>query len=549
MRYTKKLMHVLLCLLVALPCFMIAQPKAEAASYSSYWYPKGKVGIKKPTIVFEFMSSDITPDFRSYTMKIDKVKVDAQWSLGRMVLSYTPTEDLQPGEHTVDIVLELKDTDYLPLEKSWTFRVDEKAVSDPPSSPTTEQAEGIKAINDYRAVHGLKPLTFNKNLTYAAKLHAQYLNMNKVAQTDASMHEEDNKLPGYIGSKLSERGMYAGYAGNFSEDVSYNGSAQANISHAIDSLFDAPYHRMPFLTLDAVEIGLDKQGGYTVIEFGLTNEWDSQLVVSPAPGDPYAPVDFDGHEIPDPVRKHTGAKYPVGYPIMAQLSGRFVRDVKLVDSKLTDSTGKQLDLFVNTPADDDHLQNEVMLIPAKPLAPDTVYTAYVKLSVIEDNQPKVYEKKWNFRTEPVDYLGKTKLHQDSAAYVKKMNPTGEMKHVVSFGLTDDEFILDDIRVPMKQTPIIKDGSSYLWIRDLAKALGASVTWDDEQKAAIYTKQDRVVTLYTTKNAYALNGVEVETDSPAVLDHDTTIIPVRLLSEVLGAKVNYVDAARMVIISY
>jgi hypothetical protein len=540
---------MLLVLLIAVPVFFIAEPQADAASYSSYWYPQGKVGLKKPTIVFEFMSSDISPDIKSYTMKIDKVKVDAQWSLGRMVLSYTPAEDLQPGEHTVDIVLELKDTDYLPLEKSWTFRVDEKAVSDPPSTPTPEQAEGIKAINDYRTVHGLKPLAFNKNLTYAAKLHAQYLETNKVGETDASMHEENSKLPGYIGSNLFERGMYAGYNSNFSEDVSFSGSAKASITQAIDGLFDAPYHRMPFLTLDAVEIGLAKEGHYTVIEFGLTNEWDSQLVVSPAPGDLYVPVGFDGYEVPDPIRNHSGTKYPVGYPIMAQLSGRFVRDVQLIESKLTDSTGKQLDLLLNTPADDDHLRNEVMLIPVKPLAPDTVYTAYVKLSVIEDNKPKIYEKKWNFRTEPLDVMGKTKLHKDSAAYLKKMNPTGELKHVVSFGLTGDSFILDDIRVPMKQEPIIKDGSSYLWIRDLAKALGASVAWDDEQKAAIYTKQDRIVTLYTTKNAYALNGVEIATDSPAVLDNDTTIIPVRLLSEVLGAKVDYVDTARMVIISY
>lgn len=549
MRYARKLVQVLLCLLVVLPGFVLVQPKAEAASYSSFWYPQGKVGLTKPTIVFEFMASDITPDFKSYTMKIDKVKVDAQWSLGRMVLSYTPTEDLLPGEHTVEIVLELKDTDYLPIEKSWTFQVDGKAVSDLPSAPTAEQSEGIRAINDYRALHGLNPLTFNKNLTYAAKRHAQYLDLNKVAQTEASLHEENSKLPGYIGSGLYERGMYAGYTGTISEDVSYSGSPQATITHAIDNLFDAPYHRMPFLTLDAVEIGLDKQGGYTVIEFGLTNEWDSQLVVSPAAGDPYVPVSFDGHEIPDPVRNHTGAQYPVGYPIMAQLSGRFVRDVKWVESRLTDSTGKQLDLLVNTPADDDHLQNEVMLIPKKPLSPDTVYTAYVKLSVIEDNQPKIYEKKWSFRTEPLDFIGKTKLHQNAAAYVKNMSQFNGLQHTVSFGLEDPEFILDDILVPMKQKPIIKEGSSYLWIRDLARALGASVTWDDEQKAAIYTKQDRTVTLYTTKNAYALNGVEVETDSPAILDHDSTIIPVRLLSEVLGAKVEYLDTTRTVTIRY
>lgn len=542
-------LKVLLGLCIAFSGLLIAQPQAEAASYSSYWYPKGKVGLMKPTIVFEFMKTDIIPEFKSYTMKIDQIKVDAKWDMGTMTLSYIPSTDLKAGEHTVDIELELKDVDYLPLKKNWTFTVDEKAASELPSTPTAQQLEGINAINDYRVMHGLNPLKYNKNLTYAANRHAQYLETNKVGGSEVSLHDENSTLPGYIGSKLYDRGMYASYAGNFSEDVSYDGSSKGSITQSIDSLFDAPYHRTPFLTLDAVEIGLDKQGAYTVIEFGLTNEWDSQLIVSPAPGDSYVPIEFDGHETPDPIRNHPGTKYPVGYPIMAQLSGRFIREVKLVEAKVTDSTGKELELLLNSPKDDNHLQNEVILIPTKPLSPDTTYTAFVKLSVIEDNQPKIYEKKWDFRTEPINNIGKFKLHADSAVYLKKMNQPGKLQHIVSFGLTDNKFILDDVKVPMKQKPIIKEGSSYLWIRDLAGALGASVTWDEQQKAAIYTKQDRTITLYTSRNAYALNGVEIPTDSPAILDNDSTIIPVRLLSEVLGAKVEYEDTTRTVKISY
>lgn len=544
-----KLLKVLLGLMIMVSGLLIAQPRTEAASYSSYSYPQGNVGLKKPLIMFEFISSDITPELKSYTMTIDGVKVDAEWNVGRMILSYTPTEDLQPGEHAVDIVLELKDDRYLPIERGWTFRVDERAVSELPLEPSEQQLEGIDAINDYRAMHGLAPLTYNKNLSYAAKLHARYLETNNAVESEVSMHEEDSKLPDYIGSSLYERGVYAGYTGNFSEDVSFTGSSEATITQAIDILFDAPYHRMPFLMLEAVEIGLDKQGHYTVIEFGLKSEWNSQLVVSPAPGDPYVPVDFDGNETPDPIRNHAEAEYPVGYPIMVQLSGRFVRDVRLAEASLTDRMGNEVDLLLNTPEDDDHLKNEVMLIPTKPLSPDTVYTAYVKLSVIEDNQPRIYEKKWDFRTEPIEFLGKNKLHSDSKAYVKLMNQPDQLVHVVTFGLKDDVFVLDDVIVPMKQKPIVKGGSSYLWIRDLAGALGASVEWDDKQKAAIYTKQGRTITLYTTKQAYALNGVEVATNSPAILDNGSTIIPVRLLSEVLGAKVDFEDTTQTVTIRY
>ncbi|WP_090821707.1 stalk domain-containing protein [Paenibacillus sp. yr247] len=47
-------------------------------------------------------------------------------------------------------------------------------------------------------------------------------------------------------------------------------------------------------------------------------------------------------------------------------------------------------------------------------------------------------------------------------------------------------------------------------RDLAAALGATVEWDDKQKAAVYKKKDKTIIFYTNRNAYSWNRVEHST---------------------------------------
>ncbi|NEW06114.1 copper amine oxidase N-terminal domain-containing protein [Paenibacillus sp. SYP-B3998] len=89
----------------------------------------------------------------------------------------------------------------------------------------------------------------------------------------------------------------------------------------------------------------------------------------------------------------------------------------------------------------------------------------------------------------------------------------------------------------------------MYVRDLAAAFGATVEWDDQQKAAIYKKKEKTIVFYTNRNSYVINGVEHKVDSAAQLINETTMIPVRLLSESLGAKVDYLENSHTVSISY
>ncbi|BFT71398.1 stalk domain-containing protein [Paenibacillus sp. P36] len=537
---------IIAALFVLLSSFIWPSKPSYAFSYGYLAYPQGNVGLLRPDIGVDLeLSEGKTPD--SYHFYLNDQEVQATYDPVSVKYVYQPKEDLAPGTYSAR--LSFKFDGYDPVQMNWSFTVVQGAAK-LSSETSQEQQDGLQAINDYRLKMGLPQVKFSDALNLAAQKHAQYLSQNKIdpIKTAVSLHDEDPALPGYIGKSLRERSQFIGYARASSEDVAYN---QVSLVEAIDSLFDAPYHRTPFMVPGLIEIGVYRVGAYHVIEFGFSDGAAPELVVSPGSNDVYVPTVFDGHETPDPIRIHAEEAYPVGYPIMASINGPDVKNVSLDEAELKDENGRAVSLLKNEPGTDDHLSTEVILMPSKPLTLDTTYEAKVKLTAtMKDGSTKSYDKEWTFRTEPREGLGVLKLHSDPASYVLQMGNFGlNRNHTVSFALSGDKYVLDLIPYTMKQKPYIQEGTSFLYIRDLAAALGATVEWDDKLKAAVYKKKDKTIMFYTNRDAYSLNGVEHQTGAAAKLVNETTMIPVRLLSEALGAKVTYVESSKTVNISY
>jgi hypothetical protein len=538
---------VFLFLLVLLSGIILPAKPTWALSYSYVTFPEGKLGIARPDIGLNFMdiSEPVTP--ASYEMYINNKLVNSVYDPNKKQYVYHPEIDLPPGNFTAKLVFRYDGYQAKALE--WSFSILSGAATLSAGS-TAEQREGLQAINDYRQLLGLSPVVFNNALNTAALKHAHYLAVNKIdpINSSVSLHDENSSNIAYIGKSLMDRINYVGYGKGAAEDVAYK---RSTLVEAIDSLFDAPYHRSPFLSPDMVEIGIAKEGDFHVVEFGYKSPTTSQLVVSPSDGDVFVPTSFDGHEAPDPIRIHNQASYPVGYPIMASVTGPGISKTTLQSAALMDSNGKKIELLQNQASNDDHLDTEVILLPAEPLQADTVYQASVKLTAYyNDGRTQNFDKTWKFRTEPAPGIGSDKLHADTNGYMLQIGNLGLIRqHSVSFGLDNNYYLLDQVRFPMTRTPYIVDGTSFLYIRDLAAAFGATVSWDDSRKAAIYKKNDKTVTFFTKRNVYAINGVEYSTGAPAQLINEMTMIPVRLLSYTLGAKVDYVDSTRTVLITY
>ncbi|TXK76560.1 CAP domain-containing protein [Paenibacillus sp. N3.4] len=275
-----------LLVFMLLSSVMGSAQKSYAFSYGYLAYPQGEVGLLRPAIgaTLELSEGKMPASYRFF---LNNKEVNAVYDPVSVKYVYQPTADLAPGNYTARI--ELSFSGYEPLQIEWKFTVSGTAVA-LAIETSKEQQEGLKAINDYRVKLGLSKVVFNEALNTAAKKHAEYLALNKIdaIHTSVSLHDEDASLPGYIGQTLQQRiQQFAAYPRDSSEDVAYN---HVSLVEAIDSLFDAPYHRSPFMVPSLVEIGIYKEGDYHVIEFGYSDGYAPELVVSPTSNDSYVPT-------------------------------------------------------------------------------------------------------------------------------------------------------------------------------------------------------------------------------------------------------------------
>ena len=85
--------------------------------------------------------------------------------------------------------------------------------------------------------------------------------------------------------------------------------------------------------------------------------------------------------------------------------------------------------------------------------------------------------------------------------------------------------------------IIKD-RTMVPLRAIFEALDAQVEWDGTTRTVTGRRNDTVVSLVVDSKIATLNGKKIELDVPAVIVSGRTLVPLRFVSESLGAKVTW-----------
>lgn len=76
------------------------------------------------------------------------------------------------------------------------------------------------------------------------------------------------------------------------------------------------------------------------------------------------------------------------------------------------------------------------------------------------------------------------------------------------------------------------------VRFVSEALDGTVTWDGADKTVTIKRGTDVVTIKIGEKKIRVNGAEKTLDTEAVLNQDRTFVPVRFVSEALGAAVSW-----------
>jgi len=97
-------------------------------------------------------------------------------------------------------------------------------------------------------------------------------------------------------------------------------------------------------------------------------------------------------------------------------------------------------------------------------------------------------------------------------------------------------------------PFIDDnGRTQVPVRFVSEALGAEVGWEGSTKTVTISQGDKEIKIVIGKKDYTINGEKSLMDTEALLKEDRTFVPVRFVSEGLGAKVDWDPAVRTVYI--
>lgn len=87
-------------------------------------------------------------------------------------------------------------------------------------------------------------------------------------------------------------------------------------------------------------------------------------------------------------------------------------------------------------------------------------------------------------------------------------------------------------------PFIADGRTMVPVRFISEALGAEVKWDANTRLVTITAPDKVITLTVGDKTLYVNGEAVQMDAAATIVNGRTFVPVKFIAEALGMTVGW-----------
>ncbi len=97
-------------------------------------------------------------------------------------------------------------------------------------------------------------------------------------------------------------------------------------------------------------------------------------------------------------------------------------------------------------------------------------------------------------------------------------------------------------------PTIRDGRTLLPMRAIFEEIGAKVEWDASTATATAVKNETTVKITENQTTAYVNDVATELDVPAMIIDGRFVVPVRFVSEALGAQVTWDEMSSLVKIS-
>lgn len=119
----------------------------------------------------------------------------------------------------------------------------------------------------------------------------------------------------------------------------------------------------------------------------------------------------------------------------------------------------------------------------------------------------------------------------------------EVQREVSVFVNEEKVVFPD------QQPVIFDGRTLVPARGVFEKMGMQVSWNGEKQEVTVTNGEKTLRLVIGEKNLTVDGRTIEMDVPAQTINDRTMIPLRAVSEVMNAKVDWSEESSTVSITY
>lgn len=117
--------------------------------------------------------------------------------------------------------------------------------------------------------------------------------------------------------------------------------------------------------------------------------------------------------------------------------------------------------------------------------------------------------------------------------------------------TDDITVLiNNELLNLTQPAVIKNNTTMVPFRDIFEALGAQVFWESSSQMILAIKplEQKIISIQIGKNTANVNGNIVSLSEPAQVNNGSTMVPLRFVSEALGATVDWNGKSKTITIT-
>ncbi len=130
-----------------------------------------------------------------------------------------------------------------------------------------------------------------------------------------------------------------------------------------------------------------------------------------------------------------------------------------------------------------------------------------------------------------------------------------IEHVLSYYHNNIDYVGAKVRVNntlvkfANQYPIIVDGTTLIPVRAISEMLGAEVTWNGEEGHVHIDKDGRMIDLYIGDTTAFIDDEPYGLEIPAEVVNNRTLVPLRFVAEALDTTVNWNGETRTVEVTY